>query len=97
MNKSTKFRILSFIAFFSLFIIIWTTLNFTFENLHEAYNAMISVGLTAFLAPRIDKFKTQTGTRRQLKLDFSEKTNFYLKSELKKVCGIKCLSNSLKC
>ena len=73
MNKLTKYRILSFLAFFVIFIIIWTILNFTFENLHGAYKAMISGGLTAFLAPRVQTFETQSGTQRQLKWIFFKK------------------------
>jgi len=73
MNKTTKYRILCFIAFFLIFLIIWYALNFTFENLHGAYKAMISGGLTAILAPRVQKFKTQSGTQRQVKWIFLKK------------------------
>jgi len=70
MNKLTKFRMLSFIAFIIIFFIVWAIINFTFENLHGAFKAMISGGLAAFLAPRVQTSKTQSGMQRQLKWIF---------------------------
>ena len=51
----------------TIFIIIWTILNFSFENLDGAYKAIISGGLTAFLSLRVRTFKTQSGIQKQLK------------------------------
>ena len=58
MNKLARSRIMSLLAFSIIFIIIWTLLNFSFENLHGAYKAMISGGLAAFLALKVQSFKT---------------------------------------
>ncbi len=73
MNKTTKYRILCAIAFFIIFLIIWYTLNFTFEKLDGAYRAMISGGLSAILAPRVHKVKTQSGSQIYLKWIFLKK------------------------
>ncbi|RXJ45781.1 hypothetical protein [Gelidibacter gilvus] len=73
MNKLTKFRILSFSAFIIIFLIISTLMNLFFEDLGGAYKAMISGGLTALLAPRTEKLKTQSGIQRQLVWVFLKK------------------------
>ena len=67
METSITSRILSFLAFFIIFIIIRTLLVFSFEDLTGAYLAVVSAVLTAVLAPRIYVFKTQSGTQHQLK------------------------------
>ena len=73
MNKVVKYRVLSFIAFFIIFLIIWSILNFTFEDMYGAYKAMIVGGLTAILAPKIYSQKTQSGNQYQLKWIFLKK------------------------
>jgi len=73
MNKPTKYRILCAIAFFIIFLIIWYTLNFTFEDLNGAYRAMISGGLSAIFAPRVHKVKTQSGSQIFVKWIFLKK------------------------
>ncbi len=73
MNKEIKFMLLSILVFCAVFIIIWSILNLTFENLHGAYKAIISGGLTGLLAPRIEKDKTKSGSQMQLKWIFLKK------------------------
>ena len=73
MNTEIKYRVLSFLAFFIIFLIIWSVISFTFENLYGAYKAMISGGFTAILAPKIDSQKTQSGKQYQLKWIFLKK------------------------
>ncbi|PIV94102.1 MAG: hypothetical protein COZ17_05805 [Flavobacteriaceae bacterium CG_4_10_14_3_um_filter_33_47] len=73
MNNIIKYRLLSFIAFFIIFLIIWSILDFSFENLYGAYKAMISGGLTAILAPKIESQKTQSGKQYQFKWIFLKK------------------------
>lgn len=66
MGTTTKVRILSYLAFFFIFIIIWTILHYTFENLENPYKGMISAGIAAIFAPRINEYKTQSGNKMQL-------------------------------
>jgi len=73
MNTEIKYRVLSFLAFFIIFLIIWSVISFTFENLYGAYKAMISGALTAILAPKIHSQKTQSGKQFQLKWIFLKK------------------------
>jgi hypothetical protein len=61
------------LAFCVIFIIVWSILNFTFENLNDAHRAMISGGLAGLLAPRIKENKTQSGSQMQLKWIFFKK------------------------
>jgi membrane associated rhomboid family serine protease len=73
MNTAVKYRILSFLAFFIIFLIIWSVIGFAFENLYGAYKAGISGALTAILAPKIHSQKTQSGKQFQLKWIFLKK------------------------
>ena len=66
MSRSTKFTILSFLAFMVIFLIIWTIMIFSFEDLSGAYRAAISGGLTVLLAPRVQTTKHQSGNQKQL-------------------------------
>ena len=70
MGKKTEYKILSYLAFFAIFMIIWTILHFTFENLRNSYIGMISAGISSILAPRIRAYKTQNGKQIQLKWIF---------------------------
>lgn len=73
MNREIKFMIFSILIFCVIFVIIWSLLNFTNENLYGAYHAIISGGLTAILAPRIEKDKSKSGSQMQLKWLFLKK------------------------
>jgi membrane associated rhomboid family serine protease len=73
MNTAVKYRILSFLAFFIIFLIIWSVIGFAFENLYGAYKAGISGALTAILAPKIHSQKTQSRKLFQLKWIFLKK------------------------
>ncbi|TXD82884.1 hypothetical protein ESY86_11580 [Subsaximicrobium wynnwilliamsii] len=73
MTKKTKLRILCYLAFFIIFITIWTILHFTFENLGAPYKGMISAVVSAIFAPRINEYKNQSGNQVQLKWFFSRK------------------------
>ena len=73
MSRSTKFTLLSLLGFLVIFLIIWTIMNFSFQNIPGAYRAAISGGLTAFLAPRIQTTKQQSGKQKQLHWIFLKK------------------------
>ncbi len=73
MNNKTKVRILSYLAFVVIFLIIWAILHFAFENLANPYKGMISAGISAILSPRINEYKTQSGNQMQLKWVFLKK------------------------
>lgn len=57
MNKQIKFTILSFLVFFLLGIVMWYLLANIFPDLEGAYRAMLSGGITAILAPRVEESK----------------------------------------
>jgi len=73
MNRKTKVRILSYLAFFVIFFIIWIILHSAFRNLESPYKGMISGGLAGFLAPRINEYENQSGKQLQLKWIFLRK------------------------
>ncbi|MDY7395165.1 hypothetical protein UMM65_07915 [Aureibaculum sp. 2210JD6-5] len=70
MNKKTKVRILWYLSFLVIFLIVWTILHFAFKNLESPYKGMISGGISALLAPRIKEYETQSGKQVQLKWFF---------------------------
>ena len=73
MNKNTKVRILWYLSFLVIFLIVWTILHYTFENLLSPYKGMISVGIAGLLSPRITQYETQSGKQTQLKWFFLKK------------------------
>lgn len=73
MNKKTKVRILWYLSFLVIFLIIWTILHFAFENLESPYKGMISGGIAGLLSPRITEYETQSGKQTQLKWIFTKK------------------------
>ena len=73
MTKKTKVKIIWYVSFFVIFLIIWTTLHFTFENLESAYKGLISGGISGLLSPRITEYETQSGKQTQLKWIFLKK------------------------
>lgn len=73
MSKSTKFTILSLLGFLVIFLIIWTLMNFSFENLNGAYRAGISGALTGLLAPRVQTTKHQSGKQNRFHWIFLKK------------------------
>jgi hypothetical protein len=73
MTVKTKVRILSFLAFIVIFLIVWAILHFAFEDLENPYKGMISAVVSAFFAPRINEYKTQSGKQMQLKWIFLKK------------------------
>lgn len=73
MNIKTKVRILSYLVFFIIFLIVWTILHYAFVNLENPYKGMISAGVSAILAPRINEYNTQSGKQIQLKWIFLKK------------------------
>ena len=66
MKKKTTLAILSFLIFFIIYLIIWTILKRSFENLSEPIRAMISGGLTVVFSPRVMNYNTQSGDKFQL-------------------------------
>jgi multisubunit Na+/H+ antiporter MnhB subunit len=66
MEKKTILVILSFLIFFIIYLIIWTVLKLSFENLSEPIRAMISGGLTVVFSPRVMNYNTQSGDKFQL-------------------------------
>ena len=73
MNRRTKFKILNWIIFLTIFFIIFIVLKFTFSNLESSYKALIGGGITALLSPRIIEYKTQSGKQMQFKWIFLKK------------------------
>jgi hypothetical protein len=73
MNKKTKVRILWYLSFLVIFLIVWTILHFAFENLDNPYKGMISGGIAGLLSPKITEYETQSGKQTQLKWIFMKK------------------------
>ena len=73
MNKKTKVKILWYLSFLIIFLIVWTILHFTFGNLESPYKGMISGGIAGLLSPRITEYETQSGKQTQLKWIFIKK------------------------
>ncbi|MGB7785808.1 MAG: hypothetical protein WBL27_06885 [Salinimicrobium sp.] len=73
MNKKTKVKIIWYLSFFAIFLMIWTILHFSFENLDSAYKGLISGGISGLLSPRKKEFETQSGKQIQLKWIFMKK------------------------
>ena len=73
MNKQTKVKILWYLSFFFVFLIIWTILHFTFNDLESAYKGLISSGISGLLSPRIKQYDTLSGKQTQLKWIFIKK------------------------
>jgi hypothetical protein len=73
MNLKTRVRIISYLAFFIIFLIIWSILHFTFNDLENPYKGMISAVITAIVAPRINIYQAQSGKKIQLKWLFLKK------------------------
>ncbi len=68
-----KARILNYVLFFLIFLVIWVTLYFVFENLEDSYKGMISAFVSVILSPRLNEYKTQSGSGLQLKWIFIKK------------------------
>lgn len=68
-----KVRILSYIAFFCTFLIIWVLLDLIFEKLENPFKGMISAGIAAVLAPRVEEYEAQSKKKMQLKWIFLKK------------------------
>jgi hypothetical protein len=73
MNKKTKLKILWYLPFFAIFLIVWIILHFAFDNLKSAYKGLISGGISGVLSPRITEYETQSGKQIQLKWIFMKK------------------------
>ena len=73
MNKKTKVRIIWFLSILVTFLIVWTILHFSFENLDSPYKGMISGGIAGLLSPKITEYGTQLGKQTQLKWIFMKK------------------------
>lgn len=73
MNKKTKVKILWYLSFFAVFLIVWIILHFTFDNLESVYKGLISGGISGLLSPRITEYETQSGKQTQLKWIFMKK------------------------
>ena len=73
MNKKTKVRVLWYLSFLIVFLIVWTILHITFRNLESPYKGMISGGIAGLLSPRIKEYETQSGKQTQLKWIFMKK------------------------
>ena len=64
------------LAFISIFLTVWTIIEFAFDNLKSPYKGIISGGIAGLLAPRINEFETQSGRKVQLKWIFLSKPVF---------------------
>ncbi len=73
MNKKTKVRILWYLSFLIIFLIVWTILHFTFRNLESPLKGVISGGIAGLLSPRMTEYETQSGKQTQLKWIFMKK------------------------
>lgn len=73
MTRLTKFKIISWVTFFVIFLIIWTSMHSIFKDLAGYYIAGISGGLTALLSPRVQTTKTQSGNQSQIYWIFLKK------------------------
>ena len=73
MTKKTKIKIIWYLSFFVVFLIIWTILHFSFDDLNSAYKGLICGGISGLLSPRIKEFETQSGKQTQLKWIFMKK------------------------
>ncbi len=73
MNKKTKVKIIWYLSFFAIYLMIWAILHFSFENLDNVYKVVISSVISALLSPRIKEFETQSGKQIQLKWVFMKK------------------------
>ena len=73
MSKKTKVKIMLYLSFFVIFLVIWTILHFSFENLDSAYKGLISGGISGLLSPRIKEFETPSGKQTQLKWIFMKR------------------------
>lgn len=73
MNKQIKFTILSFLVFFLLGIVMWYLLAYLFPDLGGAYRALLTGGLTAILAPRVEERKGDSVSEIQLNWIFLKK------------------------
>ncbi|AJR03372.1 hypothetical protein [Siansivirga zeaxanthinifaciens] len=73
MNKKTKVKIIWYLSFFVVFLIIWTILHYTFENLENAFKGLISAVISGLLSPRLTEYETQSGKQMQLKWIFFKK------------------------
>ena len=76
MDKKLRIRIIVALAFFVIYLIIWTILHFVFKELDFVYKGMITALLTVFLSPRIKNYQTQTGNKVQVKWIFMKKPLF---------------------
>ncbi|WP_066224645.1 hypothetical protein [Formosa haliotis] len=73
MKKVTQYKIFTFVIFIILFFLIWAFFNHFFESLNEAFRAILTGGITALLAPRVQNVKTATGEEHQLRWIFLKK------------------------
>ena len=73
MNKKTTVRIICYLSSLIIFLIVWTMLHFTFENLDAPYKGMISGGISGLLSPRMTEYETQSGKQIHLKWIFMKK------------------------
>jgi hypothetical protein len=73
MNRRTKFKILNYAIFITLFFVIFFILKFTFLDMENSYKALICGALTALLSPKIIEFDTQAGKQIQFKWIFLKK------------------------
>ena len=70
MTKKTKIIILRYLIAFTIFIIVWSILHFSFENLESSYKGMISAVFMSVLSPRIKEYETQSSYKIQVKWIF---------------------------
>jgi len=66
MHKTITYRLLSSLIFFTIFTLLFLTLQYFLPNLHPALRAGIIGGVTAMLAPRISKIDTQSEVKTQI-------------------------------
>lgn len=73
MNTTKKVRILSYLVFLVIFLIVWAILDVAFERLETSYKGIISAVVAVVISPRIHRYKTQSGLQLQLKWIFLKK------------------------
>lgn len=62
-----KIRLLSFIAFFVIFLITWVVLGLLFDTLEAPFKGMICALVSTLLTPRVQEYNTQSGKQLQIK------------------------------
>lgn len=66
MSNKLKARLIFYIGFLTVFLLVWFILHLLFENLQSPFKGLISAGAAVFLGPRLKTIETQSGKKMQL-------------------------------